>query len=163
KHRSSFDELPCRGAVDMPCGASMRHSSFRAAIAAVALLSFTPAVSAAPAKGDAPGTEAELAAHIKILADAAFEGSPAGTEGEDRTIAYVVGEWTKAGLEPVPGSATPWVQPVPLVETQALGGTAKFKAGGRDVALGEEGIILTGRDASVALADLPALFVGYGV
>src|SRR5690606_5046622 len=82
---------------------------------------------------------------------------------EDRTIAYVVGEWAKAGLEPVPGSTTPWVQPVPFVETQALGGTAKFKAGGRDVALSEEGIILTGRDASVALANLPALFVGYGV
>ena len=141
----------------------MRHSSFRAAIAAVALLSFAPAVSAAPAKGDAPVTEAELAAHIKILADDAFEGRAPGTDGEDRTIAYVVGEWAKAGLEPVPGSATPWVQPVPFVETQALGSSATFKARGRDVALGDDGIVVTGRDASVALADLPAVFVGYGV
>ena len=147
----------------MPCGASMRTASFRAAIAAVALLSFTPAVAAAPAKGDAPVTEAELAAHIKILADDAFEGRAPGTDGEDRTIAYVVGEWAKAGLEPVPESMTPWLQPVPFVETQATGGTAKFKAGGRDVALGDEGIIVTGRDASVALADVPALFVGYGI
>lgn len=147
----------------MRCGASMRTPSFRAAIAAAALLSCTPAVSAAPAKGDAPVTEAELAAHIKILADDAFEGRAPGTDGEDRTIAYVVGEWAKAGLEAVPGSATPWLQPVPFVETQALGGTAKFKVGGRDVALGDDGIIVTGRDASVALANLPALFVGYGV
>ena len=73
----------------MRCGASMRHSSFRAAIAAVALLSFTPAVAAAPAKGDAPVTEAELAAHIKILADDAFEGRAPGTDGEDRTIAWI--------------------------------------------------------------------------
>src|SRR3546814_12607781 len=65
---------------------------------------------AAPAKGDAPVTEAELAAHIKILADDAFEGRAPGTEGEDRTIAYVVGEWAKAGLEPVPDSATPWLR-----------------------------------------------------
>src|SRR3546814_8554876 len=76
----------------MPCGASMRHSSFRAAVAAVALLSFTPAVSAAPAKGAAPVTEAELAAHIKVLADDAFEGRAPGPEGEDRTIAYVRSE-----------------------------------------------------------------------
>src|SRR3546814_4976559 len=78
-----------------------------------------------------------------------FEGRAPGTEGEDRTIAYVVGEWAKAGLEPVPDSATPWLQSLPFVETQALGGTAKFKVNGRDVALDEEGIIVTGRDASV--------------
>src|SRR3546814_12655771 len=88
----------------MPCGGAMKTTRFHAAIAAVALLSFAPAVSAAPAKGDAPVTEAELAAHIKILADDAFEGRAPGTEGEDRTIAYVVGEWARAGLEPVPGS-----------------------------------------------------------
>jgi hypothetical protein len=141
----------------------MRNSSFRAAIAAVALLSFNPAVSAAPARGDAPVAEAELAAHIRILADDAFEGRAPGSAGEDRTIAYVVGEWAKAGLEPVPGSATPWLQPVPLVETQALSGSAKFRANGRDVALAEDGIVLTGREASVSLAGLPAVFVGYGV
>src|SRR3546814_207804 len=147
----------------MPCGGAMKTTRFHAAIAAVALLSFAPAVSAAPAKGDAPVTEAELAAHIKILADDAFEGRAPGTEGEDRTIAYVVGEWARAGLEPVPGSVTPWLQPVPLVETQATGGTAKFRAAGRDVALGDDGIIVTGRDASVALAGVPTLFVGYGI
>src|SRR3546814_15050026 len=62
-----------------------------------------------------------------------FEGRAPGTEGEDRTIAYVVGEWAKAGLEPVPDSATPWLQSLPFVETQAPGGTAKFKVNGRDV------------------------------
>src|SRR3546814_13469856 len=90
----------------------MKSARFHAAVAAVALLSFTPAVSAAPAKGAAPVTEAELAAHIKVLADDAFEGRAPGTEGEDRTIAYVVGEWARAGLETVPGSVTPWLQPV---------------------------------------------------
>src|SRR3546814_10667221 len=84
----------------MPCGGAMKTTRFHAAIAAVALLSFAPAVSAAPAKGDAPVTEAELAAHIKILADDAFEGRAPGTEGEDRTIACVVGVWARAGLEP---------------------------------------------------------------
>lgn len=141
----------------------MQAIKFRAAIAAVALAAFT-AVPAAYAKGgDAPVTEAQLADHIKILASDAFEGRAPGTEGEDRTIAYIVGEWAKAGLEAVPGSTTPWLQPVPFIESQTVSGTAKFKVHGRDFALEDDGIILTGRDPSVSLADLPAIFVGYGV
>ncbi|WOF42747.1 M28 family peptidase [Sphingopyxis indica] len=140
----------------------MQKSAFRAAVAAVAFLAF--AAPAAHAKGaDTRIAEADLAAHIRTLSNDAFEGRAPGTEGEDRTIAYIVGEWAKAGLEAVPGSATPWLQPVPLVESEALGGTAKFKVRGRDAKLEEDGIIVSGRDASVSLEDLPALFVGYGV
>jgi len=142
----------------------MKSTRFSAAIAAVALVAFTaPAAFAAPAQGDAPVTEAELAGHIKILSSDAFEGRAPGTEGEDRTIAYVVGEWAKLGLEPVPGSATPWLQGVPLVETQAISGSAKFRAKGRDLGIGDDGVLLTGRDAAVSLANLPLVFVGFGV
>ncbi|WP_223181558.1 M28 family peptidase [Sphingopyxis sp. LK2115] len=141
----------------------MKVAFFRAAVAAAALAATAAPAHAAPATADAPITEADLASHMKILAGDAFEGRAPGTDGEDRTIAYIVGEWAKAGLEAVPGSATPWLQPVPFVETQALSGSATFKANGRDVALGDDGIVVTGRDASVALAGLPAVFVGYGV
>lgn len=141
----------------------MKTSKFRAAVAALALVVFSgPAVAYAKG-GDTPVTEAQLAAHIKILASDAFEGRAPGTEGEDRTIAYIVGEWARAGLEPVPGGATPWLQGVPLVETQAVGGTAKFKVHGRDFALEDDGIILTGRDASISLSNVPVIFVGYGL
>ena len=142
----------------------MKSIQFRAAIAAVALVACSSAaVSAAPAKADSPVTEAQLAYHIRVLASDAFEGRAPGTEGEDRTIAYVVGEWAKAGLEAVPGSMTPWLQPVPFVETQALSSAAKFKVNGRDFVLEDDGVILTGRDPSVTLTDVPAIFVGYGV
>lgn len=141
----------------------MKILTFRAAIAVIALVAAAPAVSAAPATGDAPVTEAQLADHIKTLSSDAFEGRGPGTEGEDRTIAYIVGEWAKAGLEAVPGSTTPWLQGVPLIETQATGGTAKFKVSGRDFSVGDDGIILTGRDATVSLTDLPLVFVGYGI
>jgi hypothetical protein len=142
----------------------MKSIPFRAAIAAVALAAFsTAAASAAPAKADSPVTEAQLADHIKILASDAFEGRAPGTEGEDRTIAYIVGEWAKAGLVAVPGSTTPWLQPIPFVETQSLSSAAKFKVNGRDFALEDDGIILTGRDPSVTLTNVPAVFVGYGV
>ena len=139
----------------------MKILTFRAAIAAAALIAIAPATYAKDA--DTPVTEAELADHIRILSSDAFEGRGPGTEGEDRTIAYIVGEWAKAGLEPVPGSATPWLQGVPLIETQATGGAATFKAGGGDLAFDDDGIVLTGRDASVSLADVPVVFVGYGI
>jgi hypothetical protein len=142
----------------------MKIIHFRAAIAAVALVTCVPAAAAAaPAKADPPVTEAQLAAHIKILADDAFEGRAPGTDGEDRTIAYIVGEWAKAGLQAVPGSATPWLQPIPFVESRAVSGTARFKVHGRDFAIEDDGIILTGREASAALTNVPAVFVGYGV
>lgn len=145
----------------MPIRMSMNRLKFRAAIAAVALVAI--AAPAAHAKGgDAPITEADIAQHMRVLASDAFEGRAPGTAGEDRTIAYVVGEWAKAGLVAVPGSATPWLQPVPFVETQATGGAATFKANGQVVALGD-GVIVAGRDATVALANVPAMFVGYGI
>ncbi|HEY0594720.1 M28 family peptidase [Sphingopyxis sp.] len=145
----------------------MHATKFRAAIAAVALAAFTAvpatAIAAEAKAADAPVTEAQLAEHIRILASDAFEGRAPGTEGEDRTIAYIVGEWAKAGLEAVPGSTTPWLQPVPFVESQTVSSSAKFKVQGRDFAIGDDGIILAGRDPSVSLAGLPAVFVGYGV
>ena len=140
----------------------MHAIKFRAAIAAVALVAAS--ASAALAKPvDAPITEADLAAHMRVLASDAFEGRAPGTEGEDRTIAYIVGEWAKAGLEPVAGSDTPWLQPVPLVESAGVSGSVKFKVRGRAFALRDDSIVLTGRDASLALADVPVIFVGYGV
>lgn len=133
----------------------------RTLFAVVAAFSLLPA--AVFAKGDRPVTEAELSGHIDMLASDAFEGRAPGTEGEYRTIAYVTGEWARAGLVPVPGSATPWLQPVPLVETKNLGGTASFRHEGRAITLEEDGIILTSRAAQTALKDLPVVFVGYGV
>ena len=142
----------------------MKNTPFRAAIAAVALVAFAiPSAFAASAKSDEPVTEAELAESIKILSSDAFEGRGPGTEGEDRTIAYIVGEWAKFGLEPVPGSATPWLQGVPLIETQAVSGTATFKAKGRDLGIGADGVSLTGRDGTISLGNLPLVFVGYGL
>lgn len=138
----------------------MHATGFRAAAAAIALIAAFPLAAVA---ADAPVTEAQLATHIRILADDAFEGRAPGTEGEDRTIAYIVGEWAKAGLEAVPGSKTPWLQPVPLVESQAEAGTAQFKMAGRNIGLAEDGVILTGSEADVALSDVPAIFVGYGI
>lgn len=140
--------------------ATLRAMITRALLAAAAAFALAPI---AVAQTDKPVTEAELAAHIDVLASDIFEGRAPGTTGEYRTIAYVTGEWAKAGLVPVPGSATPWLQPVPLVESKNLGGTASFRRDGRAIALEDDGILLSSRTASAELKDLPLVFVGYGV
>src|SRR3546814_16367020 len=78
-HRST--NAPCLPATEMPCRASMKTARFHAAVAAVALLSFPPPVSAAPAKAAAPVPPADLAAHIKVLADDDFAGRAPGNAG----------------------------------------------------------------------------------
>ncbi|MBA4747552.1 MAG: M28 family peptidase [Sphingopyxis sp.] len=140
--------------------ATLRSMIQRALLAAAAAFALTPV---AYALADKPVTEAELAAHIDVLASDAFQGRAPGTEGEYRTIAYVTGEWARAGLIPVPGSTTPWLQPVPLVETKNLGGSATFRRDGRPITLEDDSILLTSRAARAELKNLPVLFVGYGV
>ena len=104
--RGGSTNAPCPARADVRCAATMQTLMLRAALAvSIAVIPGT----AAYAKPTDPIREAELAAHISVLAGDALEGRAPGTEGEDRTIAYIVGEWAKAGLVPVPGSATPWV------------------------------------------------------
>ena len=50
-----------------------------------------------------------------MLASDDFEGRAPGTEGERRTIAYIVEQFRARGLEPAGENGT-WLQPVGLVE-----------------------------------------------
>lgn len=137
----------------------MNIRSLLAALAALALV--PPTAVAAPA--DAPVTEAELAAHIDTLASDAFQGRAPGTDGESRTIAYVTGQWAAAGLQPVPGSATPWLQPVPLIETRSTDSMAAFKLGRGVIVLEPDSVILSSRAPRTTQMEVPVTFVGYGV
>ena len=53
-------------------------------------------------------------AHTRTLSSDEFEGRAPGTDGERRTVDYLVGEFTKAGLKPGNTDGT-YVQKVPLV------------------------------------------------
>lgn len=139
----------------------MMHKALIAATAALAL-SFTAPLHAKLAP-DAPVREEALARHIDILAGDAFLGRGPGTAGEARTIAYIVGEWAAAGLEPGVGGPTPWLQPVPLYESRAAASTATFRHNGRTINIAADDVVLAGRDAKVVIADVPVIFVGYGV
>src|SRR5438128_2484369 len=51
---------------------------------------------------------------VRVLASDAFEGREPGTPAEDKTLAYVTGQFAAAGLQP--GNNGSWLQDVPLVE-----------------------------------------------
>ncbi len=120
-----------------------------------------PAGSRAPA-ADARQLSAErFAAHAKALASDAFGGRGPGTDGEERTVAYLREQLTAMGLEPL------------LQTVRVVGNTTDLARSSLGVvsprgkvafALGERALLatLTGRE-EVTVADGPMVFVGYGI
>lgn len=107
-----------------------------------------------------------MAAHIRILASDEFEGRAPATPGEDKTIAYLVQEFEKAGLQPA-GEDGGWTQQVTLTRSEVKGEVrAQFHLG--DSVLGlmnSEDIAVESLhpSARVELSEVPLVFAGYGV
>jgi Zn-dependent M28 family amino/carboxypeptidase len=104
-------------------------------------------------------------AHTKTLSSDAFEGRAPGTEGERRTVEYLVGEFTKAGLKPGNTDGT-YVQKVPLVGITPTPAPLVFRKGASEQTLSwkEDVVAWTKHVADVASLDASELvFVGYGV
>lgn len=103
---------------------------------------------------------------VRVLASEEFEGRSPGTAGETKTIDYLVETFRSLGLEPG-GERGGWTQDVPLLRTQvgtprALQMTVKGKP--RPLVPAKDIYFSTVRDSqSVAIADAPLVFVGYGV
>ncbi len=107
-----------------------------------------------------------LSRHVRVLASDEFEGRAPATPGEEKTIAYVVSELTKAGVQPG-GVQGAWAQDVPLVRAQVdgsvtssvtLGGAVQPLLNGDDVVLQS----LSPVDR-IDVVDAPLVFVGYGI
>ncbi|ANY20463.1 Bacterial leucyl aminopeptidase precursor [Tsuneonella dongtanensis] len=120
-------------------------------------------VSARP--GAVPATDAALRAaltrHVSILASDEFGGRMPGTEGETKTLRYLLQEWRGAGL--VSGTndpANPWFAPVELTSSKPERSTVRFLRNGRSIALPADGAVVfaSGRRGLVERA--PVLFVG---
>ncbi len=130
-----------------------------------ALLALAPLlVGAAPAS--APITPAELSATVKVIASDAFQGRAPGTEGETRTIDYLVERLKALGLAPG-GPDGRWTQTVPMIHDVSgpptklqlqVGGAALPVVPGRDIAPAT-----TRATDRVAIENAPLVFVGYGV
>lgn len=102
----------------------------------------------------------------KTLASDAFEGRAPGTAGEEKTTAYIVEQYKKAGLEP--GNNGSWFQDVPLVEiagkdyspltvTSKDGKTMSFSYGNQYVGATFQ------EQAKIDVKDSDMVFVGYGI
>ncbi len=114
---------------------------------------------AAPAAN--PISPGRLSADVKVLASDAFEGRAPGTEGEEKTLAWLIAQLKAIGLEPA-GPGGKWTQDVPLVRTQL--GEGSFSAGGAALRFNEDVYASTVRpDERVTIDKAPMVFVGYGV
>jgi Zn-dependent M28 family amino/carboxypeptidase len=104
--------------------------------------------------------------HTKVLSSDAFEGRAPGTKGEERTVAYLVEQLKKMGLQPGNPDGT-WMQKVPLVGTTVQGSPAlTFRKGAaeRRLAWRDDYVAWTKRVVeSVSLDASDLVFVGYGV
>ncbi len=78
----------------------------------------TPAISAA-----------SILARVKVLASDEFEGRAPGSPGEEKTVAYLVGEFKRLGLQPGNPDGS-YIQNVPLVGTTSTP-TLSFTLDGR--------------------------------
>ena len=135
------------------------------------LLPLLLAVSASLAFAQTPATptsdgisSARMLARDKVLASDEFEGRAPGTPGEEKTVAYLVSEFKKMGLEPGNPDGT-YLQAVPLVGITSKP-TLSFKIGGKPMEMTpiNDFVGPTSRVVShVAVKDSDVVFVGYGV
>ncbi|MDG2535611.1 M28 family metallopeptidase [Sphingomonas sp. HITSZ_GF] len=101
----------------------------------------------------------------QVLSSDAYEGRGPTTPAEDKTIAYIVQRFEKAGLKP--GNKGKWTQDVPLVEITANHVAPLVFTGGKaPVSLDyrSDMVIATYRVVpKVAIKDSDVVFVGYGI
>ncbi|TCU54434.1 Zn-dependent M28 family amino/carboxypeptidase [Novosphingobium sp. PhB57] len=143
----------------------------RSALRALALggfLSASAMASVALAAPAAPAFDvARISNDIKTLSSDAFEGRGPATPAEKKTIDYIAAQMKAAGLQPA-GQKGTWFQDVPLRKSEivgapslamTIGGAATPLSQGQQIAVraAETG------QSSVAIKDLPLVFVGYGV
>ncbi len=121
---------------------------------------------------DAPTFSPErLSADVKTLASDAFEGRGPATPAEAKTIDYVVAQMKAAGLQPggdLKDGKRSWTQAVPLLRSEIVGApklTLTLGDSHEALTQGEQIAVRAPMDGStsVAIADAPLVFVGYGV
>ncbi|MBI2814913.1 MAG: M28 family peptidase [Opitutae bacterium] len=109
-------------------------------------------------------SSANILAHVKVLASDEFEGRSPGTPGEDKTVAYLIAEFKKLGLQPGNPDGT-YIQNVPLVGITSTP-TLSFTLDGKVLAMENinEFVGPTSRvTPHVEAKDTDVVFVGYGI
>lgn len=106
-------------------------------------------------------SENDIREPLKVLASDEFEGRLPTTEGEKKTIEYLVNEFTKAGLKP--GNGDSFLQKVELMEITA-DPDMTMTIGDNAFAYKEDMVASSKREVEeVTLQNSELVFVGYGV
>ncbi|NIM52507.1 MAG: M28 family peptidase [Gemmatimonadales bacterium] len=107
----------------------------------------------------------QLAGAIQVLASDSFEGRAPSSPGEEKTIAYLEGQFEELGL--APGNGDSYLQEVPLVSITAdprARLTIRGAGGSMRFAYGSEFMAWTKRVVDrVSVRDAELVFVGYGI
>jgi Zn-dependent M28 family amino/carboxypeptidase len=121
---------------------------------------------AGPALAQLPDVDmTAVLAHTRTLSSDEFEGRAPGSDGERRTVDYLVSEFTKAGLKPGNTDGT-FIQKVPLVGITPTPAPLVFRQGERQQTLKwkDDVVAWTKHVADTASLEASGLvFVGYGV
>src|SRR5512139_406415 len=144
-----------------------RSSILFAVVALLASCRAAPERPATAAAAPAPRVSVERLSEItRVLASDEFQGRSMGTDGEERTIAYLTGQFRAAGLEPG-GENGGWTQAVPMIRTRLQAPvTVSISQAGRTLPLRFPDDVYLGTVRAVErarIADAPMVFVGYGV
>ncbi|KGM54393.1 aminopeptidase [Lysobacter arseniciresistens ZS79] len=142
-------------ACDRPAEPATTPAAGADATAPAATAEFEPSINA----GD-------FAAHVERLASDEFAGRAPGSVGEEKTVAYLVEQFERLGLQP--GNGDSYLQTVPMVETTAdpAGTRMTLTIDGepRELEYGDEMVVGTRTgQARIDIDDSPLVFVGYGV
>ena len=118
----------------------------------------------APKSSDQEAAAARILEHIRVLSSDEYEGRAPGTPGEDKTVAYMQGEFSKLGLKPGNPDGT-FIQNVPMVGITSTP-TTTFEVAGKTLTplvLNEYIAVSRHTTPLVEVKDSPIVFVGYGV
>lgn len=118
------------------------------------------AAAASPLSARDRVSEADLAAHIRVLASDEFEGRKPGTAASGKTLSYIAGAFARAGLKPGAADGS-WYQPVALVDRSLVPSPVRWTARGKPVAVPDE-VVLSG-GAGRQRVQGPVTYVGYGL
>ena len=102
---------------------------------------------------------------VKIMASDEFEWRAPGTAGEDKTVAYLIAQLQKIGLEPG-GAKGSWTQAVPMMRSEVKSPIKMTFSSPETVLSLDQGISVSVDTATaltnITAADLPVVFVGFG-
>lgn len=117
-----------------------------------------------PATNTDTALAADIKHHIAVLANDSLLGRKPFTAGEDKTIAYISGQFKKLGLEP--GNNGSYFQDVPMVEISAAA-TPTMEITGKvplNLKMAEDFVAATRQELPfVELKNSQLVFAGYGI